>query len=175
MKKGRTFKQGSRRIFNYKKYKRPSCPSLVQLLRGETNNKTTSFLTLRQWSLFILKSKKTVFIRCKFCKRHIFSRHTPVLVMIKHMASKIRKSLRIFLSKIPLQDISRDRLLHVLCLEVGLALVSYASPHSQRLSALYSGPWMWGPLEVKASWGSSVGITQGSWGNVVPQKLHFYC
>ena len=41
----------------------------------------------------------------------MFSRRNFVSAITKHMASKIKKSLRIFLSKTNLQGMSRDRLL----------------------------------------------------------------
>lgn len=110
--------------FNDKKYKRPPHLSLVRLLRRETNNKTVSLSSLLQWPSFILKND--VIIKCKLKKRRIFSGHTFLSAITENMANKIKESLRIFLPKIKLQDISGDRVTDyytVLCLEGWLASV----------------------------------------------------
>lgn len=174
--KGRAVKQSSRLLSNFKRYERPSCLSLVQLLKGERNNKTISLLSLLQRPLLILKAKKSVFIKCKLKKRRVLSRHTFVSAITKHMASKIKKSSRIFLSKTNLQDISRDRLLHgsMFGSRFGIRFTSILPiKHYQHFA---QGPWPWESLKVEQSWGwgGEMGITRGTRGNTVPGKLHFY-
>lgn len=61
--------------------------------------------------LSFLNAMKSVFIKCTLLKRHMFSRPAFVSAVTNHVANKIKKSLRIFLSKTNLQDMSRDRLL----------------------------------------------------------------
>lgn len=142
--------------FNDKKYKRPPHLSLVRLLRRETNNKTVSLSSLLQWPSFILKND--VIIKCKLKKRRIFSGHTFLSAITENMANKIKESLRIFLPKIKLQDISGDRVTDyytVLCLE------GWPQFHEP-------GTWAMGNSEVESGWGWRVSISREGQGNIVP-------
>lgn len=87
-----------------------------------------------------------MFLKCKLKKRLLFSRHTFISAITEHRANKIKGSLRIFVSKINSQNISRDRLSH-----------SSVLGGTFGLHSISSGMWAMGISGGRASLGLGCG------------------